>query len=181
MRVLLTPDVAPLTGMVLFRPGPHLLPLFRQPQLMISTVPEPLQGRPSGLIPDNELSGPGEPELPAETMLTLQADPESPDAMMLKPKRRRWENSRYTGWVKHQVCLGCRKQADDPHHITGYGLGGTATKAHDLFVIPLCRECHHWLHADTAAFEEKNGTQLQLLFRFLDRAMAIGVIKTADK
>ena len=55
-------------------------------------------------------------------------------------------------------------------------MGGTATKAHDLFVFPLCRECHDELHADVAAFERKHGTQLELLFRFLDWALAIGVI-----
>lgn len=54
-----------------------------------------------------------------------------------------------------------------------------ATKAHDLFVIPLCRECHDKLHADVAAFEKKHGTQLELLFRFMNRALAIGVITKA--
>lgn len=181
MRILLTPDVAPLTGMVLFRPGHNLLPLFRQPRLMISTVPVALQGLPSGLIADSGDAAEGDAEPVAEAVLRLQADPESPESYMLRPKRRRWENNRYTGWVKHQACLGCRKPADDPHHITGYGLGGTATRAHDLFVIPLCRACHDWLHADTGAFEAKNGTQLELLFRFLDRVMAIGVIRTGDK
>ncbi|HFZ1760545.1 TPA: DUF968 domain-containing protein [Klebsiella aerogenes] len=114
------------------------------------------------------------PEQPK--VLTLAVDPESPESFMLKPKRRRWVNKTYTDWVKRQACECCRRPADDPHHVIGYGMGGTATKAHDLFVIPLCRECHDELHADVNAFEEKNGTQLQLLFRFLDRVMAIGVI-----
>ena len=59
------------------------------------------------------------------------------------------------------------------------GISHTATKAHDLFVIPLCRECHDKLHADVAAFEKKHGTQLELLFRFMNRALAIGVITKA--
>ncbi|EPX1409576.1 DUF968 domain-containing protein, partial [Cronobacter sakazakii] len=29
---------------------------------------------------------------------------------------------------------------------------------------------------DTVAFEEKYGSQLELIFRFLDRALAIGVL-----
>lgn len=109
-------------------------------------------------------------------VLALRADPESPESFMLRPKRRRWENAQYTRWVKSQPCECCRRPADDPHHVIGHGMGGTATKAHDLFVFPLCRECHDELHADAAAFERKHGTQLALLFRFLDRALAIGVI-----
>ena len=53
---------------------------------------------------------------------------------------------------------------------------GMGTKAHDLFVLPLCRAHHDELHADTVAFEEKHGSQLELLFRFLDRSLAIGVL-----
>lgn len=109
-------------------------------------------------------------------VMALRADPDSPESFMLRPKRRRWENESYTRWVKTQPCEGCRRPADDPHHIIGHGMGGTATKAHDLFVIPLCRECHDELHRDLSAFEKKHGSQLELLFRFLDRALAIGVI-----
>lgn len=112
-------------------------------------------------------------------VLALRADPESPESFMLRPKRRRWENTTYTRWVKSQPCECCRRPADDPHHVIGHGMGGTATKAHDLFVFPLCRECHDELHADVAAFERKHGTQLALLFRFLDRALAVGVIVKA--
>ncbi len=50
------------------------------------------------------------------------------------------------------------------------------TKAHDLFVIPLCRAHHDELHADLKAFEKKYGTQPELLLRTLDRALAIGVL-----
>lgn len=119
----------------------------------------------------NALALPEQPKV-----LSLAVDPESPESFMLKPKRRRWVNQTYTDWVKRQPCECCRRPADDPHHVIGHGMGGTATKAHDLFVFPLCRECHDELHADVNAFEEKNGSQLQLLFRFLDRAIAIGVI-----
>jgi len=57
----------------------------------------------SGLIAD---SGDAK-ERDAEPVLWLQADPDSPEAFMLGPKRRRWENTYYTRWVKHQVCSGC--------------------------------------------------------------------------
>lgn len=45
-----------------------------------------------------------------------------------------------------------------------------------FFVLPLCRKHHDELHADTVAFEEKYGSQLELIFRFIDRALAIGVL-----
>ncbi|EPD6706001.1 DUF968 domain-containing protein [Cronobacter sakazakii] len=109
-------------------------------------------------------------------LLALKVDPESPESFMLRPKRKRWENEKYTRWVKQQPCACCGKPADDPHHIIGYGMSGMGTKAHDLFVIPLCRAHHNELHADTVAFEEKYGSQLELIFRFLDRALAIGVL-----
>ncbi len=119
--------------------------------------------------------------LVVKRILGLKIDPESPESFMLRPKRRRWVNEAYTLWVKAQNCACCGKPADDPHHIIGYGQGGMGTKAHDLFVIPLCRAHHDELHADMQAFEEKYGSQLMLLFRFLDQAIAVGVIGTGKK
>src|SRR5688572_15400554 len=72
-------------------------------------------------------------------VLALAVDPETPESFMLRPKRRRYENTKYTQWVKRQPCCACGNGSDDPHHITGNGFGGMATKAHDMFVIPLCR------------------------------------------
>ena len=112
----------------------------------------------------------------AKKVVAVKVDPETPESFMLRPKRRRWENEKYTQWVKAQPCVCCNKQADDPHHLIGHGQGGMGTKAHDLFVIPLCRAHHDELHADHVAFEAKYGDQLTLLFRFLDRALAIGVL-----
>nr|WP_217500325.1 DUF968 domain-containing protein [Kosakonia sacchari] len=112
----------------------------------------------------------------AKQVLALRIDPETPESYMLRPKRRRWENEKYTRWVKAQQCMCCNNPADDPHHLIGHGNGGMGTKAHDLFVIPLCRAHHDALHADTVAFEEKYGSQHVLLFRFLDRALSIGVL-----
>ncbi|KFC07059.1 putative cytoplasmic protein [Trabulsiella guamensis ATCC 49490] len=117
---------------------------------------------------------PAEEEQPR--ILTLKVDTEAPESLMKVPKRRRWVNRHYTDWVKTQPCVVCQRPADDPHHIIGYGLGGTGTKAHDIFVIPLCRTCHNELHADTAAFEQKHGSQRKLLYRFLDRQFGCGVI-----
>lgn len=145
---------------------------LRMPQVIIPSV-----SRECDIVP--ELPATSIIQEKAKKVLSLKVDPESPESFMLRPKRRRWENPIYTRWVKTQQCECCRRQADDPHHIMGNGMGGMATKAHDLFVIPLCRECHDELHADVAAFEQKNGTQLELAFRFLDRVMGIGVIVKA--
>lgn len=112
----------------------------------------------------------------AKKVLTLKIDPETPESFMLRPKRRRWTNEKYTRWVKALPCICCNKPADDPHHLIGHGMGGMATKAHDLFVIPLCRAHHDELHANAVAFEEKYGTQPELLLKTLDRALAIGVL-----
>ncbi|HAO7334797.1 TPA: DUF968 domain-containing protein [Escherichia coli] len=112
----------------------------------------------------------------AKKVLVLKVDPESPESFMLRPKRRRWVNEKYTRWVKTQPCACCGKPADDAYHLIGHGQGGMGTKAHDLFVLPLCRKHHDELHADTVVFEEKYGSQLELIFRFIDRALAIGVL-----
>ncbi|WP_333780296.1 DUF968 domain-containing protein, partial [Escherichia coli] len=87
----------------------------------------------------------------AKKVLALKVEPESPESFMLRPKRRRWVNEKYTRWVKTQPCACCGKPADDPHHLIGHGQGGMSTKAHDLFVLPLCRKHHDELHADNSA------------------------------
>ncbi|OUH41846.1 hypothetical protein AZ019_002756 [Klebsiella pneumoniae] len=125
----------------------------------------------SDIVPE-----PAASEVVQKKILGLRVDPETPESFMLRPKRRRWVNENWTRWVKSQQCVCCHKQADDPHHLIGHGQGGMGTKAHDLFVLPLCRAHHDELHADTVAFEEKHGSQLELLFRFLDRSLAIGVL-----
>lgn len=118
---------------------------------------------------------------PVKAVLYLAVDPETNESYMLRPKRRRWENAKYTQWVKRQPCCGCGNQADDPHHITGNGLGGMGTKPHDMFVIPLCRRCHDKLHANAPAWEEENGSQADLVLKIIDSALAMGVIATGKQ
>ncbi|HFT9628878.1 TPA: DUF968 domain-containing protein [Escherichia coli] len=111
-----------------------------------------------------------------KAVVSIAVDPESPESFMRRPKRRRWVDEKYTRWVKMQPCACCGKPADDPHHLIGHGQGGMGTKAHDIFTLPLCREHHNELHADPLAFEEKHGSQIDLIFRFLDHAFATGVL-----
>ncbi|HBA7894744.1 TPA: DUF968 domain-containing protein, partial [Escherichia coli] len=111
-----------------------------------------------------------------KTVVSIAVDPESPESFMKRPKRRRWVNEKYTRWVKTQPCACCGQPADDPHHLIGHGQGGMGTKSHDIFTLPLCREHHNELHADPLTFEEKHGSQVDLIFRFLDHAFATGVL-----
>lgn len=112
----------------------------------------------------------------AKPVLALAADDEPPAGYMRRPKLLRWECEKYTRWVKTQACSGCGQPADDPHHIINHGMGGMGTKVHDLFVIPLCRRCHDELHRDVRAWEQEHGSQIELLVRFLDRALGIGAL-----
>ncbi|MGJ7325507.1 DUF968 domain-containing protein [Morganella morganii] len=104
-----------------------------------------------------------------------EIEPEPPASFMRIPKLKRWECLKYLQWVKSQPCCVCGQQADDPHHIIGHGTGGTGTKTHDIFTIPLCRIHHDELHRDPAAWEAKHGSQLALLFKFMNRSYGIGV------
>ncbi|HCK0937724.1 TPA: DUF968 domain-containing protein [Escherichia coli] len=112
-----------------------------------------------------------------KTVVSIAVDPESPAQYLQRQKPQREDMPVYTRWVKTQKCMTCGNQADDPHHIIGHGLGGMGTKADDLFVIPLCRKCHSELHAGVKDFEEKHGSQLLLLIRFLMHARNSGVLK----
>ncbi|HFL5143391.1 TPA: DUF968 domain-containing protein [Escherichia coli] len=112
-----------------------------------------------------------------KAVVSIAVDPESPAQYLQCQKPQREEMPVYTRWVKTQKCMTCGNQADDPHHIIGHGLGGMGTKADDLFVIPLCRKCHNELHAGVKDFEEKHGSQLLLLIRFLMHARNSGVLK----
>ncbi|HAH9619748.1 TPA: DUF968 domain-containing protein [Escherichia coli] len=118
-----------------------------------------------------------QPPLQEKTLVSIAVDPESPAQYLQRQKPQREEMPVYTRWVKTQKCMTCGNQADDPHHIIGHGLGGMGTKADDLFVIPLCRKCHNELHAGVKDFEEKYGSQLLLLIRFLMHARNSGVLK----
>ncbi|MBO8132476.1 DUF968 domain-containing protein [Dickeya fangzhongdai] len=168
MRLLLTPVLVPEISAVILRPGRNQMALFRN-RIVVTQAPDELAPYPSGEISEDGLS--------AETALALEIDSDPVNGHMLKPKLQRWDNADYISWVKAQPCCGCGVPSDDPHHIIGHGMGGMATKVHDLFVLPLCRVCHSELHRDVKAWEAKHGDQLVLLFRFLDKALGIGAIK----
>lgn len=119
----------------------------------------------------------GAPPAPAiKPVVGVLVDPESPQTLMKRPKRTRWDKPKYLAWVKTQPCECCGRPSDDPHHLIGWGQGGMGTKAHDSLVIPLCRQHHTELHNDPVKFERKHGTQPEMIIRVLDRAFALGVL-----
>ena len=116
-------------------------------------------------------------QVPAvKPVVGVLVDPESPQTYMKRPKRIRWTAPRYLEWIKTQPCECCGKPSDDPHHLIGWGQGGMATKAHDIFAIPLCRQCHTELHNDPVKFEQKHVPQPVMIIRVLDRAYGLGVL-----
>lgn len=108
--------------------------------------------------------------------LKLKVEPEPLASFMAKPKLQRFEWRKWLQFVKSQPCMCCGKQADDPHHIIGYG-SKMGSKQHDLFVIPLCRIHHDELHRNVGKFEQDYGSQLELLIKFLDRALGLGALE----
>lgn len=148
--------------------------VLRLPKPVIQSVT-----RESDLVPTR-----GPSEIVQETaarVLALTIDPETPNAHMRKPKESRLVLPKYIQWVKTQPCIACGKPADDAHHLIGHGQGGMGTKAHDIHVIPLCRADHRELHADPKKWEEKHGSQLELVIRIQKKAAAIGVIAYVEK
>ena len=113
-------------------------------------------------------------------VMALMIDPDAPKTNMKNPKPDKLVHANYTRWVKKQPCCGCGNQSDDPHHITGNGLGGMGMKASDFHVIPLCRRCHDALHANTSKWEEEFGSQTDLVIKTQNRAIALGVISVTN-
>ena len=61
----------------------------------------------------------------------------------MKPYR----SKKYREWIKALPCCVTGNQADDPHHISGFGLSGMGMTPSDYFAIPLCRRLHTDLHS----------------------------------
>ncbi|HII2198899.1 TPA: DUF968 domain-containing protein, partial [Escherichia coli] len=51
VRALLTPEIAPRMGIVLFRPGSELMPLFMQGRVLLEPEPERYSSFASGAVP----------------------------------------------------------------------------------------------------------------------------------
>ncbi|ENJ7584979.1 DUF968 domain-containing protein [Providencia rettgeri] len=173
---ILTANTVPDLGLVIFRPGVSELSNFNG-RMLIIPVPNSLNDKSVGPISlsSSFLSNEFNDFEDIKQILKLAVDPEPPASLMLKPKLQRWTNDKYLQWVKSQPCCVCNSIAHDAHHLIGHGQGGMGTKAHDLFTIPLCRVHHDALHQDPNGWEHEHGSQLVLLFKFLDRSIGLGV------
>ncbi|MGG4662954.1 DUF968 domain-containing protein [Providencia vermicola] len=173
---ILTANTVPDLGLVIFRPGVSELSSFNG-RMLIIPVPNSLSDKSVGPISlsSSFLSDEFNDVEEIKQVLKLTVDPEPPASLMLKPKLQRWVSEKYLRWVKSQPCCVCNSIAHDAHHLIGYGQGGMGTKAHDLFTIPLCRIHHDELHKDKTEWERVHGSQLVLLFQFLDRSIGLGV------
>ncbi len=94
---------------------------------------------------------------------------------MLRPKRRRWVNESWTRWVKSQQCVCCNKQADDPHHLIATDKVEWEQKR---MTCLCCRFAERITTSCTLTpwHLRRSTARLELLFRFLDRSLAIGVL-----
>ena len=95
------------------------------------------------------------------------------------PKDKRWENKDYLKFVSEMPCANCDLKDGTvvPHHLkhrySPYSGGGTGLKASDIFVMPLCFECHSRAHngdRDVLVW------QAEFIFKTLDKATKHGVI-----
>ncbi|HGJ5865305.1 MAG TPA: DUF968 domain-containing protein [Arsenophonus nasoniae] len=159
---LLTAIPVPELGIVAFKPGINQLHHFSG-RMIVMSAPDELSDAKAGRIAE-------------QAVLNLVIDANPPASLMKIPKLKRWGNQKYLQWVKLRPCCLCQKPADDAHHLIGYGYGGIGVKAHDLFSIPLCRGHHSELHHDPKAWEVKYGSQLALLFGFLDESLGLGAL-----
>lgn len=91
---------------------------------------------------------------------------------MTKPYR----SKKYLKWVSSLPCSATDYQADDAHHIIGYGLGGMGTKASDFFTIPLTRDKHVEMHRDSRRFEDFYGLQPGHVVETLRLGLELGKI-----
>ena len=88
-----------------------------------------------------------------------------------QPKEKRWQSKRYIDWIKKQTCAVCGAPAE-PHHIKGIGhMSGTALKAPDWAVSPLCHPCHDSMH------HRPSSEQWEIIARTLGKAIQEGVLK----
>ncbi len=78
-------------------------------------------------------------------------------------KRRRWVKEKYTRWVKTQPCLAavCQPTIRIIWLVTGRADGNKSTWS---LCVAFVQKASQRVHTDTVAFEDKYGSQLELIF-----------------
>ena len=82
--------------------------------------------------------------------------------------------SKYTDFVKTLPCCHTGEYGVDPHHIIGVDkMGKTGGKNHDLTAVPLIREVHNQVHADSG----KGWPQTRWMIETQIKALEAGILK----
>ena len=98
------------------------------------------------------------------------------------PKEKRWESKDYIKFVSEMACSACgiKDGTVVAHHckVREFHMGGTGRKPSDLFVMPLCYECHHNIHNGD---KELVDSQAMFIFRTLEKALQHDIISIKYK
>lgn len=97
MRALLTPEIAPRMGIVLFRPGSELMPLFMQGRVLLEPEPERYSSFASGAVPAASQPLADDPAVRAvfrnEAVIRRAGGVECLESWLLREKGCQWPHS----------------------------------------------------------------------------------------
>lgn len=97
MRALLTPEIAPRMGIVLFRPGSELMPLFMQGRVLLEPEPEHYSSFASGAVPAASQPLADDPAVRAvfrnEAVIRRAGGVECLESWLLREKGCQWPHS----------------------------------------------------------------------------------------
>ncbi|EIJ3703700.1 hypothetical protein LIV03_004762, partial [Escherichia coli] len=97
MRALLTPEIAPRMGIVLFRPGSELMPLFMQGRVLLEPEPEHYSAFASGAVPAASQPLADDPAVRAvfrnEAVIRRAGGVECLESWLLREKGCQWPHS----------------------------------------------------------------------------------------
>ncbi|EJA9083023.1 hypothetical protein MUO12_004697, partial [Escherichia coli] len=104
MRALLTPEIAPRMGIVLFRPGSELMPLFMQGRVLLEPEPERYSSFASGAVPAASQPLADDPAVRAvfrnEAVIRCTGGVECLESWLLREKGCQWPHS---GWHSENI------------------------------------------------------------------------------
>ncbi len=107
MRALLTPEIAPRMGIVLFRPGSELMPLFMQGRVLLEPEPERYSSFASGAVPAVSQPLADDPAVRAvfrnEAVIRRAGGVECLESWLLREKGCQWPHS---DWHSENMTFG---------------------------------------------------------------------------
>lgn len=128
MRALLTPEIAPRMGIVLFRPGSELMPLFMQGRVLLEPEPERYSSFVSGAVPAASQPLADDPAVRAvflnEAVIRRAGGVECLESWLLREKGCQWPHSDWHSenmtTMRHtpgaiRLCWHCDNQLRDQY------------------------------------------------------------------